>query len=170
MHTTRIPARIAAQDSDHLTAVWHETVVTVFRGPATLQAVLNIGRTCEGLLAAARGPVTYLSVIERSSPAPTETVRRELATWSRDVVTRLALAVIVAEGGGFKNALVRGVGVALTVLLPHKVPFKFVNSVPEGASLLAPFLPENAGGPVALSAVIDAARQRWQAGVNGAVG
>jgi len=162
MQAPRVSARVVAQDSDYFVAVWHETVFTVFRGPATLQHVLEISQTCKALLAENRGAVTYLSVIERSSPAPTETVRHELAIWSRDVVSKLAVAVMVAEGGGFKNALVRGVGVALTVLLPHKVPFKFASSVEEGAVLVAQFLPEKAHGPSELMLAIAGARSRWE--------
>ena len=162
MKAPRVPARIVAQDSDCCVAVWHDTVITVFRGITTLQHALNVSNTCKALLAEARGPVTYISVIERSSPAPTETVRRELATWSRDVVTKLSSATIVAEGGGFKNALVRGVGVALTMLLPHTVPFKFSSTVGEGAALLAPFLAEQTGGAIELGLAVAEVRQRWE--------
>ncbi|HEY0466740.1 MAG TPA: hypothetical protein VGC79_21180 [Polyangiaceae bacterium] len=156
------PARMVAQDRDYFVAVWHETVISVFRGAVTLQHVLDISNTCKALLDERRGEVTYLSVVERSSPAPTETVRRALAFWSRDVVTKLGVAVMVAEGGGFKNALVRGVGVALTVLAPHKVPFKFSGSVDEGAALITAFLSEKAGGAEQLILAIAEARERWE--------
>jgi len=162
MQAPRVSARVVAQDSDYFVAVWHQTIFTVFRGPATLQHVLKISQTCNGLLQENRGAVTYLSVIERSSPAPTETVRHALATWSRDVVSKMAVAVMVAEGGGFKNALVRGVGVALTVLLPHRVPFKFASTVEEGALLLAPFLLEIAQGSHELTLAIADTRRRWE--------
>jgi len=162
MQLPKISARIVAHDSDYVVAKWHATVIGMFRGAATLQHVLVISKTCSASLAEGRGDVTYLSVIERSSPAPSETVRAELATWSRDVVSKLAMAVIVAEGGGFKNALVRGVGVALTLLAPHKVPFKFTSSVEEGAALLAPFLPEGTGGAAELVLAIAAVRKLWE--------
>lgn len=163
MQGPKIGARLVAQDSDYLVSVWHETVVTVFRGACSLQHALTISNTCKALLAEGRGDVTYLSVIERSSPAPTETVRRELATWSRDVVTKMRLAAIVAEGGGFKNALVRGVGVALTVLVPHQVPFKIAGSVEEGVALVAPFLAKGSGGSAELLLAVADVRQRWAA-------
>lgn len=156
------PARMVAQDSDHFVAIWQDTVISVFRGAATLLHVLTISNACKALLAERRGDITYLSVIERSSPPPTDTVRRELAVWSSDVVTKLAVAVMVAEGGGFKNALVRGVGVALTLLAPHKVPFKFTSTVEEGAALVAPFLPAQAGGARELALAVAEARQRWE--------
>ena len=162
MQAPKIPPRIVAQDGDYFVSVWHETVLTCFTGPITVQHASTISNACKGLLAEARGDATYFSVIERSSPAPNEAVRRELATWSRDVVSKMKLAVLVAEGGGFKNALVRGVGVALTVLVPHQVPFKIASSVEEGVSLLAPFLPGKAGGPAELSLAIADVRQRWR--------
>ncbi len=161
MQAPLIPARIVAEDSDYLVSVWHDTTLTVFRGVCSLQHALTISNTCKALLAEARGDVTYLSVIERSSPAPSDLVRRELAAWSRDVVTKMKVAVIVAEGGGFKNALVRGVGVALTVLVPHRVPFKIVSNVDEGIALVGPFLPKQAGGTNELSRVIASLRERW---------
>ncbi|HYQ46931.1 MAG TPA: hypothetical protein VER11_33400 [Polyangiaceae bacterium] len=161
MHSPKT-LRIVAQDRDHFVADWHDTVVSMFRGAPTLQHVLNMSNACKALLEQRPAQVTYLSVIERSSPAPTETVRRELAVWSRDVVTKLALAVIVAEGGGFKNAIVRGVGIALTVVLPHQVPFKFTSSVEEGATLLGPFLPADSGGAMALISAVAAGRELWE--------
>ena len=162
MEAPKVRARIIVQDSDCVVAVWHATVLSVYCGPATLQHVLNISQTCRVLLEESKDPVTYVGVIERSSPAPTETVRRELAAWSRDIVTKLAVATIVAEGGGFKNALVRGVGIALTVLLPHTVPFKFSSTVEEGAALVAPSLPEISGGAPQLIAAVAEVRRRWK--------
>ena len=113
--------------------------------------MLSIWKACRALLAERRRDVTYISVIERSSPAPSDTVRRELATWSRDVVTKLAVAAMVAEGGGFKNALVRGVGVALTLLAPHKVPFKFAGTRGGGCGNGRAFLGRKDGWACALS-------------------
>jgi hypothetical protein len=75
------------------------------------------------------------------------------------VVPRLASAVLVAEGGGFRAALVRGVGVALTVLVPHRVPFKFCSGVQEGLKQIAPALVGSPGGVLGLSAALDLARQ-----------
>lgn len=166
MQSSKAPIRIVAQDRDHMVAVWQDTVISIYSGAATLQHVLNVSNACKSLLEKRSARVTYLSVIERSSPAPTETVRRALAVWSRDVVTKLAAAVIVAEGGGFKNAIVRGVGVALTVLAPHQVPFKFASTVQEGANLLAPWLHAVGSGPADLIAAIAEGRTLWAQGLS----
>jgi hypothetical protein len=157
----RVAARIVAHDADYCLATWHQTVISIFRGPASVEHVASISKQCRALLDSGNSSVTYLSVIERSSPAPSEPVRRELAHWSRDVVSRLSAAVLVAEGGGFKNALVRGVGVALTMLAPHKVPFKFASTVAEASELLARFIPDNAGGPAEVARAVTEVRERW---------
>ncbi len=155
-------ARVREQDREYCVATWQRTVFAVFRGEATLANIGTISKVCLAELTAGGGPVTYMGVIERSSPAPSELVRKELAKWSRDIVPRMACAVMVAEGGGFKNALVRGVGVALTVLAPHKVPFKFASTVEEAAGLLDRHLATGSGGAAELMRVIAEVRARWQ--------
>lgn len=154
-------AQVVAENADYCLATWHQTVITLWVGPPTVDQVLRISAACKLMLAnSSKGPASYLSVIERSSPAPSEPVRKEFANWSRDVVSRLGVAVMVAEGGGFRGALVRGVGVALTVLLPHKVPFKFASSVEEGCEMLRRELPPGVT-PADASAAIGELRQRW---------
>lgn len=147
--------QITLKDPDHCIATWHQTVIEVWRGVPTATGVRHMMKTCEKLLATGRGDVTYLAIVERSSPAPPERVRPVLAQWSREIVPRMAGAVIVAEGGGFRSALVRGVGIALTALLPHKIPFKFSGTLDEGANLLASFVPASVGGVTALRAAAE---------------
>jgi hypothetical protein len=160
MAEPRIDAQIVAEDHDYCLATWRQTVLSLWSGPPTVEQVRRVSAACKLLLSKGQGPVTYLSVIERSSPAPTEPVRKEFANWSRDVVTKLAVAVMVAEGGGFRAALVRGVGIALTALVPHQVPFKFATSVDEGVQLLARSLPPGVTA-IDLNAAIAELRQRW---------
>jgi hypothetical protein len=164
MQQPLVAARIVAQDRDYFVATWQQTVFAVFRGVPTVEHVTSITAACKKLLASGTGDATYLGVIERTSPAPTEPVRRELAHWSQDVVSRMAVAVIVPEGGGFRNALVRGVGIALTVLIRHAVPFRFSPNVEEAAHLLARFIPASAGGVAQLALAVEEARTRWAQG------
>jgi hypothetical protein len=58
--------------------------------------------------------------------------RKTLAAFSRDGVSRMSTSVVVAEGGGFRSALVRAVGVTLTTILPHSSKFRFVNDLVVG--------------------------------------
>ncbi|MES1176141.1 MAG: hypothetical protein ABUL62_17600 [Myxococcales bacterium] len=161
MQQPRVAARILLQDSDFCLASWHDTLFCVYRGPASVEHVTVSSKHCRALIERTKGKATYLSIIERSSPAPSEEVRRVLAVWSRDVVTKMTAAVIVAEGGGFKNALVRGVGVALTALVPHKVPFKFSSTAAEGVQLLARYLPPEQGGAAELVLAVEEVRANW---------
>jgi hypothetical protein len=119
--------------------------------------------TANRLLANEGGPVTCLFIVEASSPPPNDAARKELARFSRDIVPRMSLAVIVAEGGGFRAALVRGVGVALTTLMPHSVPFKFVNTVDEALALLKLHLSPTAGGAEGLRRALTEMRAQMPA-------
>jgi hypothetical protein len=161
MQQPRVAARVLLQDADACLASWHQTLFCVYRGTATVEHVTLTSKHCRALIERNEGPATYLSIIERSSPAPTEEVRRVLAVWSRDVVTKMAAAVIVAEGGGFKNALVRGVGVALTALVPHKIPFKFSSTAAEGIHLISRSLSVEHGGAAALQFAVEEVRASW---------
>lgn len=149
--------RYLIRDRAYCAARHDQTLIVVWRGETTVAAIQAITASCEELLAAADGPATYIAVLERTSPAPSEPVRRVLARWSREVVPGFACAVIVAEGGGFRAALVRGVGVALTALVPHRVPFVFAGSAREGVERLAPFLLDGCT-PVDLSRSIERTR------------
>jgi hypothetical protein len=89
---------------------------------------------------------SFLGIVEPTSPPPDEKARGELVKFISEVVPKLAIAVIVGEGGGFRASLVRAVGVTLTTLMPNRVPFKFPSSVDDAAILIAPHLSVGAGG------------------------
>ena len=74
------------------------------------------------------------------------------------MVPKMAGAVLVAEGSGFRASLVRGVGLALTTLMPHRIPFKFVATVDEAVDHLAPKLRVTSGGSPVLKAVVERLR------------
>jgi hypothetical protein len=153
-----VDARIVAQDPDHCIAVWQQTVIHIWRGQPTVETVAKMVATCNDLISTGRAPVTCLGIVERSSPPPEEPVRAALAQWSRDVVPKMVGAVFVAEGSGFRAALVRGVGLALTTLMPHRIPFKFVTNVDEAIDHLAPKLPVASGGAPVLRSVVERLR------------
>ncbi len=155
-----ISARIVVQDSDHLVAVWNRTLIHIWRGAPTFESVGGMVKVCRELLLAAGGGVTCLAVVERSSPAPGEPARQALAQWSRELVPQMDAAVFVAEGSGFRSALVRGVGVALTTLMPHRVPFKFVSTIDEGLACLSPKIALSFGGVAVLRKAVDELRAK----------
>jgi hypothetical protein len=105
-------------------------------------------------------PATSLFIVEPTSPPPEDTPRTQFAKFSRDIVKRMSLAVIVSEGGGFRAAIVRGVGVTLTTMLPHRASFKFVNDVKVAADLLEPYLAPRSGGAQELLLTVEQLRGR----------
>ena len=119
-----------------------------------------MSRVAREFMAEESRPVSYLSIVEASAPPPPDVARQELAKFSRDIVPKMAAAVIVAEGGGFRSAFVRGVGITLTMLMPHRVPFKFAGTVKDGAALIGPHLSPLSGGSVALVRVIEELREQ----------
>jgi hypothetical protein len=153
-----VALQIVTLDRDHCIAVWKQTLIHIWRGPATAPAVGRMVEACKTLLSNGKGNVTCLVIVERSSPPPAEPVRLALARWSREMVPRMAAAVFVAEGGGFRSAIVRGVGLTLTTLVPHRVPFKFVATLQEALNELARAIPVHTGGVVGLGMAVDALR------------
>jgi hypothetical protein len=157
------PVHIHAIDADRCVGTWDRTVIQIWRRVAAPDAVAELNSISSRLLSEEGGPVTCLFVVEASSPPPNDGARKELARFSRDIVRLMALAVIVAEGGGFRAALVRGVGIALTTLMPHRVPFKFVNTVDEALVLLKPHLSQATGGTEALRRALAEMREQLTA-------
>lgn len=151
-----VDLEIIVRTRDHSIAVWNNVVIDIWRGAATATEQRKVQDACEA--AAARGAACYLGIVERDSPPPDEAARAQLAKWSRDTVPKLAAAAIVAAGGGFRAAMVRGVGVALTALMPHRVPFKFFGTVDEGCYYIAQKLPREAGGVAALREAVETLR------------
>jgi hypothetical protein len=54
--------------------------------------------------------------------------------------------IVVAEGSGFRSALVRSIGVALSAISPKSLPFKFASGMDEASLLIRPHLSRSAGG------------------------
>ena len=106
-----------------------------------------------------RAPITNnLLIIETTSNAPKGAVFDEFARFNREVVVRMGASVAVAEGGGFRLAMVRGVAAGLALVLPTKVPYTFVETVEQGAAVLAPKLSPASGGVPGLLRAVRALR------------
>jgi hypothetical protein len=119
---------------------------TIWRGPPSPLAVAEMNQIARELVVKDSLRASYFSIVEPTSPPPNDKARAELARFSREIVPDMAAAIIVGEGGGFRASLVRAVGVTLTVLMPHRVPFKFLGNVEEAITLIAPHLSPGAGG------------------------
>jgi hypothetical protein len=152
----RLDVRVA--DEAHVVATWGRTFIQIWRGAPNGKTSAKVNQLAGEFVAASAIPATSLFIVEAKSPSPDDETRRNFATFSRDIVSQMKLAVIVSEGGGFRGALVRAVGVALTTILPHRSNFKFVNDLETAAQLLGPHLVPGSGGPAALVRVADEAR------------
>jgi hypothetical protein len=151
---------LRALDPAHCVAIWARTLIQIWRGVATGEACIEMNRIAAEMVEANPFPATSLFIVEASSPPPEDEPRRELAKFSRHIVSRMSIAVIVAEGGGFRSAIVRAVGVTLTTLMPHRVPFKFVDDVRTAAKLLDPHLAPRSGGAQELLHAVEELRAK----------
>jgi hypothetical protein len=158
---------LLVRDEVHVVATWGRTFIQIWRGAPNAAASGRVNELARAFVKASPTPATSLFVVEAKSPAPDETTRKNFATFSRDIVSQMKLSVVVSEGGGFRGALVRAVGAALTTILPHRSAFKFVNDVPSAAHLLGPHLAPDSGGPEALVLVTEEVRSKIASPVSG---
>lgn len=152
---------IHAIDERHVVATWDRVFLLLWRGEATAQAVENMARiAAPWVRQQGTGTATTLSIIESSSPPPTDRVRPLLMAFYRDLAPSMRRPLIVAEGSGFRGALVRGVGTAVSALAPSLLPFQFPASVNDAVATIAPSLSPRSGGAPALVEVVAFLRQQ----------
>ena len=115
-------------------------MITIWHGAPSEATTADMNLITRSFISKASRPITSLMIVEPSSPPPNDLARKGLATFSRELVPKMALAIVLAEGGGFRAALVRGVGITLTAMMPHRLPFKFVSDIETALVLLGPHL------------------------------
>ena len=152
------PAVIRSSDGEHYILSWDLVVVQLWRGTPSVTSVAAANRTIRACIAEHREQTNLLLIIEAGSPVPDLAARRELLRLTRDIIPTMSIAVAVAEGGGFRAATVRSVGIALTALFPHKMPLQIVDTVAHAAPRFAPHLSPTSGGPAAMVSAIAAIR------------
>jgi hypothetical protein len=155
----RIP-RIRSIDANHCFATWDRVLLQIWRGEATLEAA----KALQGIGAAfikecAGQSCNSLSIVESTSPPPADKVRPVLSACYRDFAPNMRHQFFVAEGSGFRVALVRGVGLAVSALAPRLLPFKFASSIEEAARAMEPMLSQTSGGAAGLEAAVEQLRQ-----------
>jgi hypothetical protein len=146
-------------DHDYALATWDQVLIQLWRGPMTSAAMNELRVQAKRFQTESRGPICSLSVVERRSPPPSDELRRALSAFYRENASAMAQQVVVAEGGGFRSALVRGVGIALSALAPKMLPFKFVPEVADAAKLISPHLSPKSGGSNGLLKAVEFLRQ-----------
>jgi hypothetical protein len=151
-------------DQQHGVATFDRLLLQVWRGECTARALTGLGEVGRALLARHAGRTCCsLSVIESRSPPPGERVRPLLSAVYRELAPGMRHQLFVAEGSGFRAALVRGVGLAVSALAPSLLPFKFAGSVEEAAQIIAPDLSPEAGGVAGIIAALAVLRGKLDA-------
>lgn len=152
---------IRSLDQNHAVALWDRVLVQVWRGEATPRAMQGLGDAGKALLATHPGKrCCSLSIIEASSPPPSEQVRPLISTVYRELAPGMEHQLFVAEGSGFRSAIVRGVGLAVSAIAPSLLPFKFASSAEDAAVTIAPCLSLSAGGVAGLLEALAFVRSR----------
>lgn len=151
---------VLVADSVHVVGTWGRTFIQIWRGATTHDAVAEMNRFVGRFVESNGGPATSLFIVERTSPPPDDASRKQIAAFSRDAASHMSLSVVVAEGGGFRAALVLGVGVTLTTLLPHRSKFKFENDLGTAIRLLEPHLMPGTGGAEGLETAVEELRSK----------
>jgi hypothetical protein len=159
-----LSATIRYVDRNCAFATFDRVLLQVWRGEVTPQGVhelLSAGQ----LLVREHGSrvCSSLSVVESVSPPPSERVRPLLSACYRELAPDMRMQLFVAEGSGFRAALVRGVGLAVSTFAPSLLPFKFASSIAEAATAIGPTLSAAAGGAPALPAAVEALRSKLDA-------
>jgi len=156
--SSSLPALVRVVDNVHVVGVWETTLILIWRGAPTSPLFTEVNRIARGLVTASVHPISCLFIVERGSPTPDDEARKALAAFSRDIVSRMSISVVVAEGGGFRSALVRAVGVTLTTIMPHSSKFRFVNDVSDAVRVIEPHLARGSGGTRALLDAVEELR------------
>jgi len=151
-------------DRNHCVATWNRVLIQIWRGEATVEAAQRLVEVGHAFVAENTGHVcNALSIVESTSPPPGDKVRPLLTALFRELSPCTRHQMFVAEGSGFRSALVRGVGLAVSAIAPKLLPFKFASNVEEAALTIGPSLPPIAGGAAALKLAVDAVRAKLDA-------
>jgi hypothetical protein len=158
---TVIDVNVKGIEGTTIIATWDRVLLSVWRGEATMEAankLLKVGR--EFVTAGGSNPLCFLSIIESSSPPPSDKVRKELSACFKELAPAMRHQIFVGEGSGFRGALVRGVGLAVSTIAPSLLPFKFAGSLDEASVTIAPNLTPRAGGAEGLRAAVAILRHK----------
>jgi len=152
--------KILVAEPGYCFATWDRVLLQIWRLEVTAESVETLRRIGKAFVAESREPVSTLSIVESTSPAPSDRLRGALSAFYRELAPQMKEQIVVAEGSGFRAALVRSVGLALSAVAPKSLPFKFVGGVEEAAVLIRPHLSPAAGGAAGLQEAIKYVRER----------
>lgn len=123
---------VLASDGAHAIAVAGRVVAAVWRQQVTTAHVRSVVSASQGVTQRFPGEAVLALLMEAKIPAPGDDVRKAMTEWIR-AGKGLRCTVIVAEGSGFQQSLVRSVIAGLTLVVRPSAPLKVVSTVGEGA-------------------------------------
>lgn len=135
-------------------------LVVIWRREVTLEGVADLRKIGVAFAQASKAGCSCLTIVQSTSPPPSDKVRGPFAAFHREVAPYMKEQIVIAEGSGFRSALVRSIGVALSTISPKSLPFKFASGIDEAAVLLQPHLSPGAGGRDALKGALAELRSR----------
>jgi len=130
----------------HCFATWDRLLVVIWRREVTLEGVAELRKIGTGFAQGSKVPCSCLTIVQSTSPPPSDKVRGPYAAFHREIAPNMKEQIVVAEGSGFRSALVRSIGVALSTISPKSLPFKFASGLDEAAVLIHPHLSPGSGG------------------------
>jgi hypothetical protein len=136
-------------------------LVIVWRREVTLEGVAELRKIGIAFAEGSKAPVSCLTIVQSTSPPPSDKVRGPYAAFHREVAPFMKEQIVVAEGSGFRSALVRSIGVALSTISPKSLPFKFASGLDEAALLIQPHLSPTAGGAESMKRALSELRGRF---------
>jgi hypothetical protein len=140
---------IRALDANHCVATWDNVLIQIWRSEVTIQAAAGLTElACDMLASRGSTPLGLAFVVEETSPPPTDQARVLMSAFFRNLSPNFTHRFVIAEGGSFRMALVRSVGVDLSNLGPQPIPFTYTNSIQQTAELIAPVLSPESGGAI----------------------
>jgi hypothetical protein len=157
-----ITPAIRALEPSYCIATWDRLLLQIWRLEVTAEAVDNLRKVSRAFVAESKQPVSSLAIVESTSPPPSDKLRIALSDFYRELAPQMEEQIVVAEGSGFRAALVRSVGLALSTVAPKSLPFKFVGGVEEAGILIRPHLTPAAGGIVGLQRAIKDVRAKMR--------
>jgi hypothetical protein len=156
----KVAPKIIVSEPAYCFATWDRVLLQIWRLEVTAESVETLRKVGKAFVEQNRDPVSTLSIVESTSPAPSDRLRGALSSFYRELAPYMKEQIVVAEGSGFRAALVRSVGLALSAVAPKSLPFKFVGGVEEAAQLIRPHLSPAAGGAAALQEAIKNVREQ----------
>lgn len=144
----------------HCFATWDRVLVVIWRREVTPDGVAELRKIGNSFMQGLKFPGSCLTIVESTSPPPNDKVRGSYSAFHREIAPSMKEQIVVAEGSGFRSALVRSIGVALSTISPKSLPFKFASGIDEAAVVIQPHLSPGAGGAEGLKRALGEVRAR----------